>query len=445
MYRDTIFATATPPGRSGVAVIRLSGPASDTALQAMTGATALPALRNAAIRTLHHPSTQTLLDHALVLRFAAGASFTGEQSVELHIHGGPAVISAVTDALSTMDGLRLAEPGEFTRRAFDNNRLDLAQIEGLADLVTAETASQHRAALRQYSGALGQRCRAWSGELTQGLALLEATIDFADEEIPDETWAIANRHVMNVRAAIAHDLSTAHPEERLTHGWRIALIGAPNAGKSSLINALAQRDIAITSAIPGTTRDSIEVSLDLRGYPVTLVDTAGIRETGDEIERIGVERSTRAAAEADLRIALHAHDAPLTADITALLHHDDLIVWNKADSKPPPTTDTLAIAAQNGTALPALIDAIADRLTLTDPPADGLLLRQRHRDTLSRALIALDRYADLASDGQNRIQTAPEIAAQDVREAYEQLGRITGERGVERLLDVIFSEFCLGK
>ena len=443
MARDTIFAVSTPPGIGGVAVIRISGPDADTTLAALTHAP-LPSPRRATLRRIADPQSGDTLDHPLVLRFADGESFTGEPVVELHLHGGRAVVASVLGALGRLPGLRLAEPGEFTRRAFDNGRLDLAQVEGLADLITAETASQQRAALHQYSGTLGARCRQWSAELTRGLALLEATIDFADEEIPEETWQVATDAILGVRNAIRADLDTAHPAERMRDGWRIAILGAPNAGKSTLLNALARRDAAIVSDIPGTTRDSIEVHLDLGGYPVTLIDTAGIRESDDTVERIGIERAGRIAAQADLRIGVAAPDAPFMPEVTAMLSGTDLRLWNKADLAPAPDAH-LAISARSGTGIDTLIARLREAVDVADPPADALLLQQRHRAAIMDALHALDGYADLALNDPDRIQAAPELAAQFVREAWESLGRITGERGIDRLLDVIFSEFCLGK
>ncbi len=444
MARDTIFAVSTPPGVGGVAVLRISGPRADAALAALSDAP-LPPPRIATLRRLHDPETREPLDHPLVLRFAAGASFTGEPVVELHLHGGRAVVASTLAALAKIDGLRLAEPGEFTRRAFDDGRLDLSQVEGLADLIAAETASQQRAALHQYSGIIGERCRAWSAKLTRGLALLEATIDFADEEIPDETWQIATDAILWVRDALRADLTAAHPAERMRDGWRIAILGAPNAGKSTLLNALARRDAAIISDVPGTTRDSIEVHLDLGGYPVTLIDTAGIRDADDTVERIGIDRAARIAAEADLRIAVAAPDALLTHEIEALLRDGDLRLWNKTDIAAPPTPDMISVTARDGTGLSPLIDRIRETIAVADPPADVLLLQSRHRKAMQDALRALDAYADLASTDPDRIQAAPELAAQIVREAWEALGRITGVRGIDRLLDVIFSEFCLGK
>ncbi len=444
MARDTIFAVSTPPGMGGVAVVRVSGPEADASLAAMTDGP-LPAMRRATVRRLVDPRSGRTLDHPLVLRFGDGGSFTGEAVVELHLHGGRAVVASVLEVLGRLDGLRMAEPGEFTRRAFDNGRLDLSQVEGLADLIAAETASQQRAALHQYSGVIGERCRVWSARLTRGLALLEATIDFADEEIPTETWQVATDEIIAVRDAIRADLSAAHPAERLRNGWRVAILGAPNAGKSTLINALARRDVAIVSDIPGTTRDSIEVHLDLGGYPVTLIDTAGIRESEDTVERIGIERAARMAEESDLRIAVAAPDAPLDADVLALLRDDDLRLWNKVDLHPAPDPMMLSLCAKDGTGIETVITRLRGIVDMAEPAADALLLQQRHRAAMADALRALDAYADLASDDPDRIQAAPELAAQIVREAWEALGRITGERGIDRLLDVIFSEFCLGK
>ena len=442
--RDTIFALASARGRAGVAVIRISGPDSDDALRSLTRERAVPSHRKTAIRQLVDPSAETVLDEALILRFAEGASFTGESSVEIQCHGGPAVVSAILKCLSALPGLRLADPGEFTRRAFDHGRLDLVQIEGLADLISAETEAQHRAAIRQADGSLGRLVKEWSSSLTKSCALLEATIDFADEDIPDSTFDAVVANVFHVKQSIKDLRSNAIFSERFSTGWRIALVGSPNAGKSSLINVLARRDIAITSPVAGTTRDAIEVSLDLKGYPVTLIDTAGMRETQDLIEIEGVERTRKNAETADLRIALAAHDAPLSDNVQSLLQPHDLIVWNKADVSNTDTSD-LAISAKSGAGINKLIEKVSERLDFADPSDGSALLRNRHDAALQESLVGLERFAALAEGPDSPVRDHSEIAAEHLRVARAALGTITGDVGVERLLDVIFSEFCLGK
>jgi len=439
----TIYALASARGRAGVAVIRVSGPRSDAALEAF-GINPLPPHRQTSLQKLTGPQDHTILDEVIILRFAEGASFTGEASAEIHCHGGPAVVSAILKCLSQLPELRLADPGEFTRRAFDHGRLDLVQIEGLADLISSETEAQRRAAIRQSDGSLGRSIKEWSTSLTKSCALLEATIDFADEDIPDSTYDAVADKVFHVKHSIESLIENATFSERFRDGWRIALIGAPNAGKSSLINALTRRDIAITSPIAGTTRDAIEVSLDLKGYPVTLIDTAGMRETDDTIETVGVAKARQSAEAADMRIALHAHDAPLTDDVQSLLSDRDLIVWNKSDQRSTGDSD-LNISAISGEGLDTLIDRIADNLDFADPSDASALLRDRHDAALREALSALDCFTSLAQLPDSPVRNAPEIAAEHLRLARAALGSITGDVGVERLLDVIFSEFCLGK
>ena len=442
--QGTIFALASARGRAGVAVIRISGPQSDAALQAFTKGRALPSPRVTALRRLTDPADQTILDEALVLRFAEGASFTGESCVEIQCHGGSAVVSAILKCLGHLPDLRLAEPGEFTRRAFDHGQLDLVQIEGLADLIAAETEAQHRAAIRQADGSLGRMVKEWSTTLTKSCALLEATIDFADEDIPDSTFEAVSENVFHVKQSIQDLLENATFSERFRDGWRIALIGSPNAGKSSLINALTRRDVAIISPIAGTTRDAIEVSLDLKGYPVTLIDTAGMRETDDVIETEGVARTRKNAETADLRIALASHDAPLSKEAMTLLNPDDLTVWNKSDLVAT-NGDELQISAKTGEGLDHLIEQISQRLDFSDPSDASALLRDRHDAALRESLAGLDRFAKLAEAPDSPVRDNPEIAAEHLRLARAALGTITGDVGVERLLDVIFSEFCLGK
>jgi tRNA modification GTPase len=325
---DTIFAQATARGRSGVAVIRISGPRAAQALAAFGAEPVAP--RRAALRLLHDPTTGEAIDSALVLRFAAPASFTGEDVVELQLHGSLAVTRAVTDALTRLPGLRPAEPGEFTRRALMNGRLDLAQVEGLGDLIAAETEAQRRQALRMMQGAVGRLAAEWRAGLIAALALIEASIDFGDEDIPEDLRPQVLPRLAAVRASMARELAGGAMAERLREGFEVALVGAPNAGKSTLLNALAGRDVAITSEVAGTTRDVIEVRMDLRGLPVTLLDTAGLRATGDTVERIGVERARDRAAAADLRVVL----VEGTGDAAALgleLGPEDLVVRAKAD------------------------------------------------------------------------------------------------------------------
>jgi len=348
------------------------------------------------------------------------------------------------ESLRGISGLRLAEPGEFTRRAFDHGQLDLVQIEGLADLIASETEAQRRAAIRQSDGSLGRLVREWSSTLTKSCALLEATIDFADEDIPDSTYDAVTEKVFHVKQSIQSLLENAIFSERFRDGWRIALIGAPNAGKSSLINALARRDIAITSPIAGTTRDAIEVSLDLKGYPVTLIDTAGMRVTDDQVETVGVQRARKSAETADMRIALAAQDAPLTDDILSLLQDHDLRVWNKLDQGISGEGD-LTVSAKTGVGLDTLIARITEQLDFADPSNASALLRDRHDAALREALSELNHFICLAQEPDSPVRDTPEIAAEHLRVSRAALGSITGDVGVERLLDVIFSEFCLGK
>ena len=423
----TIFALASGAGRAGVAVIRLSGPGCDAALATLTPS--LPPLRRASLRALREPDSGVLLDHALVLRFAAGASYTGEPSAELHVHGGAATIRAVLGALGRIEGLREARPGEFARRAFANRRIDLAQVEALADLVAAETEAQRRAALRQSEGTLGRACDGWMDRLTRALALIEASIDFSDEELPDDLLDGPTQEAATIGAEIEATLGQARPVERLRRGFRVAVLGAPNAGKSSLVNLLADRDVALVSSEPGTTRDAIEVALDLGGYPVTIIDTAGLREASDAIETAGIERARHVADQADLRLWLHAPDAPLPETPDG----GDMVVASKADLHPAP--GALAISTRTGEGIDALVGAIGQRLPLLDP-SEGLPLRDRHEGELRAASTAL-----------STIDPAMpvELLAEALRAARDALGRITGRGGTEALLDVIFGELCLGK
>ncbi len=337
LENETIVALASASGRAGVAVVRVSGPRAGSVFSVLCRPAATPASRRATLRDIVDPVTQELIDHALVLWFPSPHSFTGEDVVELHLHGGRAIVSAALEVLCRLEGFALAGAGAFSRRAFDNGKMDLTEAEAIADLVDAETAAQRRQALRQMDGALGQLYHGWAESLTQSLAYSEAEIDFADEDIPAELTQSRRAIVLDVMAAMERHLADNHRGERLREGFTVALLGAPNAGKSSLLNALARREAAIVSPIAGTTRDVIEVDLDLGGYPVCLIDTAGLRESADEIESEGVRRALSRAQHADLKILLFDGSAaqPFDAATMALADGDALVVVNKSDREPP--------------------------------------------------------------------------------------------------------------
>jgi tRNA modification GTPase len=432
---DTIFAPATAPGRAAVAVVRLSGPQAGDALRRLSGR--LPAPRRASVRRLRD-ADGALLDEALVLWLPGPASYTGEDSVELHLHGGPAVVAGVLAALSGL-GLRLAEPGEFTRRAFENGRLDLAQAEGVADLIEAETDAQRRQALDQVGGRLSGAQARWREALIEALAVFEAAVDFPDEEIP----ADVARRAAPVLEALLGELRAAADEtergERVRSGYRIALMGAPNAGKSTLLNALARRDAAIVTATAGTTRDIIEVPLVLAGYKVILADTAGLRDTVDEIEAEGVRRAQAWGAEADLRIWLRDGAAGADEAAPGRPGANDVVLITKRDlAEPAGSAEGRPFSARLSEDLAWLEATLADRVSAAlggaEPPA---ATRLRHRDLLAEAVLRLER----AAGG----DIAPELAAEDVRLAARALDRITGRIGSEDVLDRVFASFCIGK
>ncbi|EKV32168.1 GTPase and tRNA-U34 5-formylation enzyme TrmE [Caenispirillum salinarum AK4] len=441
----TIFAPATAPGRAGVAIVRISGPLADAALSALTAGAPLPQPRRAArVRVSGEGGEQ--VDDGLALRFPAPASFTGEDVVELHLHGSRAVMEAVMALLSAQEGLRVAEPGEFTRRAFENGKMDLTQAEALADLIDAETAAQRRQALRQMDGALARLYDAWRDRLVRALAHLEAFIDFPDEELPPAAERAIWGSVEGLTAEMRSHLDDGHRGERLRDGLHIAIIGPPNAGKSSLLNALAQREAAIVSDIAGTTRDVVDVHLDLGGYPVVLADTAGLREAAETIESEGIRRARARAEQADLRLAVFdGAEWPAVDDHTLSLVDDSaLVVVNKADLGAVPEAPAvngqpaLPLSVKTGRGLDTLLERltalVADRLS--GGSAAPALTRARHRAALAECVDALARAqaADLA-----------ELAAEDLRLAVRALGRITGRVEVDELLDVIFRDFCIGK
>jgi tRNA modification GTPase len=406
-------------------------------LRALAGK--LPPARVARHVRFRDPDSGEDLDDGLALWFPAPRSVTGEDVAELHLHGSRGVLAAVMAALGRL-GLRLAEPGEFTRRAFLNGKLDLTQAEAVADLAAAETEAQRRQALRQLDGRLGEIYRGWGERLLRLLAHLEAAIDFPDEELPAAIEAQVAEGSGRLTEEIDRHLADGHRGERLRDGIAVAIVGPPNAGKSSLLNQLARREAAITSPIAGTTRDVIEVSIDLAGYPVVLADTAGLRDSADIIEQEGLRRALKRAEEAELRLfvvdACRSEDASGAA---AWPGPDTLLVANKIDlatDRDALPAGAIPVSALTGEGLPALIAALASRIEQTYDIAAPVLTRARHREALETALAALQRSLTAG---------LPELRAEDLRLAWRSLGRITGRVDVEDLLDVIFADFCLGK
>jgi tRNA modification GTPase len=440
----TIFALASAPGRAGVAVMRLSGAAARTALERIAGG--VPPPRRAVRRAFVDPATAEVIDEGLVLFFPAPKSFTGEDVAEFHLHGSRAVVAALMAVLAAMPGLRLAEPGEFTRRAFEHGKLDLTAAEGVADLVAAETAAQRRQAIRQLGGALGRLYEDWRSRLLRALAYIEAEIDFPDEGLPDGLWQEVRGTATALRSEIAAHLADGHRGERLRDGVSVAIIGPPNVGKSSLMNALARRDVAITSAVAGTTRDIIEVALDLGGYPIVLADTAGLREAGDSIEEEGVRRARARAAAADLRLLVLDATNPALDIAAPQLDRDTIVILNKVDLEPSDGGNwadglgagpALRLSALTGAGMSELLARLQQEVAARFAPGDApLITRTRHRAALEDCLKALDRF---------RQQPETELAAEDLRMATQALGRITGRVDVEDMLDIIFREFCIGK
>ncbi|MGB7263238.1 MAG: tRNA uridine-5-carboxymethylaminomethyl(34) synthesis GTPase MnmE [Albidovulum sp.] len=427
----TIYALASARGKAGVAVVRISGLFAWEAVRMLAGN--VPAARHASLRKLSFKGE--MLDEALVLTFAAGSSFTGEESAELHLHGSMATIAAVLRALGEIKGLRLAEPGEFTRRALENGCLDLARVEGLADLIEAETEAQRKQALRVLSGAVGRRAEAWRSDLIRAAALLEATIDFADEDVPVDVVPEVSGLIERVLISLRDELNGFGAAERIRDGFEVAIVGAPNAGKSTLLNALAGREAAITSEIAGTTRDVIEVRMDLGGLAVTILDTAGLRETDDYVEGIGVRRAVERARLADLRVFLtEGNDLPLLDTMP-----DDIIVRAKADLRKG-SDDLLGVSGVSREGLTELMSMISERLSKRALSA-GLITRDRHRQAVVLAIGAMESGANELLSGHER----SELAAENLRQAVRALDALVGRVDVEHLLDEIFSSFCIGK
>ena len=439
----TVFALSTAPGRSAIAVFRVTGPRAADALELLTGLAA-PEPRRAVRVEIREPDSGEILDDGLAIRFAAPASYTGEELVELHIHGGRATVEAVGLALGRIDGLAPAEPGDFTRRAFLAGKLDLTRVEAIADLVDAETEAQRRQALRQAGGALAALYDGWRAELIGALAHLEAVIDFPDEDLPPETEAEIAGTIAALARGVARHLADARRGERLREGVSVAVLGPPNVGKSSLVNALARRDAAIVAPQAGTTRDVVEVHLDLGGYPAILADTAGLREAAGEIEEEGIRRALARAEDADLKLVMLDAREPLPSPaLAALIDGDAIPVLNKTDLREtaPPAEiagrAALAISAKTGDGLDALTErlrhAVKERAASGASPAPT---RLRHRLALEACLAALERAGG---------QAVPELRAEDLRAAAAALGRLTGRVRVEDVLDAIFRDFCIGK
>jgi len=451
--RDTIFALSSGRPPAAIAVVRISGPRARLALEQLIGR--VPQPRHASLARVRDPKTAAIIDEALALWFPAPNSETGEDMAELQVHGGRAVIAAVLAALANVAGLRHAEAGEFTRRAFENGRMDLTAVEGLADLVAAETEAQRRQAYQHLKGLLGERAETWRQRLIEALALVEAGIDFSDEDdVPKDMMARA----LELIRPLAEEISKAGAGqgERLREGLRVAIAGPPNAGKSTLFNRLARRDAAIVSPFPGTTRDVLELHLDLGGYPVTMLDTAGIRETNDPVEREGVRRASEQATGANL--VLWVVDASAsecqTVQLPAIKVESESIIWlvankidlvakeeqRKIESRFDEKEVVNFVSSKTGAGVDELVNAIARfaaRFFFTPEPA--LVTRERQRAHLKETVLALQGAQRAAQDGRE------EIMAEQLRLATRALGKLLGRVDVEDVLDVIFRDFCIGK
>ncbi len=433
---DTIFAVATGAARAAICVIRVSGSAAHDASRSLAGR--LPPPRRATLARLRDPATGETLDHALVLLFEASQSEGGEDGVEFHLHGSPAVVAAVLAVLARIPGLRPAEPGEFARRAFLNGKMDLAQVEGLADLIDAETALQRRQAQRQLDGALRNATAPWRAALIEAAAEVETAIDFADDvDLGSGLYGSLRALIDPIRASLRAELERPAAAERVRDGVQVVIAGPPNSGKSTLLNALVRREAAIVSAIAGTTRDPIEVHLDLGGCPVTLVDTAGLRESGDEIERIGVARARERAEAADLVLWLCDGEGPTPALLAPCWR-----IRAKADlARPAPSPRpeaALAISAKTGLNLDVLVTRLSTFAGDLARSGSGLLARARHRRGFQAALQALD---EVAADDALPV----EILAEHLRNARFALERLIGLVDVEDVLGSVFTRFCIGK
>jgi tRNA modification GTPase len=450
--RSTIFALSSGRPPAAIAVVRVSGPQAGAALAKLIGR--VPEPRKAALARVRDPASGEPIDEALALWFPAPNSETGEDVAELQLHGGHAVVAGVLDALGAIAGCRLAEPGEFTRRAFEAGRLDLTEVEGLGDLIAAETPAQRRQAFRQLKGLIGDRAEAWRQRLIEALALVEARIDFTDEaDVPEDLVNPALHAAQQLRNEIAASLGDGRRGERLREGLVVAIAGPPNAGKSTLFNRLARRDAAIVSPYAGTTRDVLEVHLDLAGYPVTLLDTAGLRDSNEPIEQEGMRRARERAASADLVLWV-VDDAATEGQPAQRGLGKEAEVWrikNKIDltGKNPSSPKRLisesgfiySLSAEHGQGIDALEAALADHARSFFASAESsIVTRARHRRALEETVVALDRAL-----AEGRGEGREELIAEELRAAATMLGRLTGRVDVEDILDVIFRDFCIGK
>lgn len=430
---DIIFALASAKGRAGVSVIRVSGKNSIFSIEKLLKNT-LP-VDNKCLRKIYD-ADDNIIDEVLILTFKEKASFTGDETVEIHCHGSTAVVTYILQTLSNIKNFRIADPGEFTRRALENGNLDLTQVEGLADLIESETEAQRRLAIRSMDGALSSKVQEWRKDLIRAVSLIEATIDFADEDIPTDVTPEVLGLINKTQSDIKSEIKGSFAAERIREGFEIAIVGPPNIGKSTLLNALAGRDAAITSDMAGTTRDVIEVKMDISGFAVTLLDTAGIRETTDKIEQIGVDRAKLRAKNADLRLFITHSGEP--NDLKLNPEENDIVVIGKSDLLNK--SDILAISGKSGEGLDSLLKEISEKLSRLSIGAQTAT-RERHRISMIKAQRFLDSGKLLIEDNLE----LSELASSELHQGIQTLSSLIGSVGVEDLLDEIFSSFCLGK
>tara|TARA_B100001123_G_scaffold422719_1_gene532009 strand:+ start:234 stop:1565 length:1332 start_codon:yes stop_codon:yes gene_type:complete len=441
---DTIYSLSTGAGSSGVAIIRLSGSASEEVLKKLTRKQT-PKPRLASLRRIHSPVNQDAIDEGIVIWFPGPNSYTGEDVVEFHVHGGPSITEEVLKSISTISSCRIAEPGEFTRRAFQSGKMDLTSAEAVADLIDAKTIEQRRQALKQFDGQLAGLYDEWRKQLIDLLAYAESAIDFSDEELPENINKTITHNILRIKDSITQHIDDKMIGERIRSGFHVTILGAPNSGKSSLLNRLATRDAAIVSDIAGTTRDVIEVQMNLEGFAVIISDTAGIRDAQNEVEVEGVRRARKSADEADLVVVVFdALDLPNISEITSTYITDkSLVLINKVDvlehTLPSEINgkEILGVSAKTGEGFEEfqlkLNQDVKNYFRNNEQP---VLTRVRHREALEEALLSLNRSSQAK---------LPELVAEDIRLAVRSIGKITGRVDVEDVLDIIFNEFCIGK